>query len=74
MKLWFLERADDLFRYDEVYAAVVAAQTEQDARRISPVDLGQNDGGNPTTLTVRCIGEAAAGIAEGNILCAIMHG
>lgn len=57
MKLWLVSRTDDI-SYDEYDSVVVAADTEEEAREISPngSDWGWRVNPKVSTLTVEYLG------------------
>ena len=76
MKLWLLTQTTNT-GYDTYDSAVVAADTDADARAIHPT--GESNSGEkrydwaPSELvTAECLGEAAAGVKRG-VYCASFH-
>ena len=84
MKLWRLFRPGiDGFDYDEFDAAIVAAETEDDARTIQPsnrTDLGSGVPEKyvgwvpPDQVSIEYIGEAKPGTKRGVILASFNAG
>jgi hypothetical protein len=77
MKLWLIDQ-DENGEYDTYDSAVVAAETENEARKTHP--SGKNKQWSrdwascPEKVQVRYIGEAASGIEAGVILASFNAG
>lgn len=74
MKLWLIEQ-DENNNYDTYDSAVVAADSESDARAISPDggkwrDRHSSWASSPDNVKVSYVGEAAPGLVSGEIICA----
>lgn len=80
MKLWLISQTENN-EYDTYDSAVVAAQTAKQAKQIHPgsrypqhedpwLDPFTPWARTPEAVKARCIGEAAAGVADGEIICA----
>jgi len=79
MKLWIIEQSKNA-GYDTYSDAVVAAETEEEARVIQPdgqplranEDWAYSTWAKPEFVSVRYIGEAAESISKG-VVCASFH-
>lgn len=83
MKLWFLSQ-DINNRYDTFDNCVVAAETEEEAKKVHP--SGDQSGWEnrkwypcwaekePEAVSAVCIGEAAEGIEAGTVICSSFNG
>jgi regulator of replication initiation timing len=82
VKLWLISQKEN-DGYDTFDSAVVAAETEEDAKQIHPASydsLISSDqhwqdwwscwAKTPDEVSARCIGDAVEGIAAGEIICA----
>lgn len=66
MKLWIISQAHN-WAYETYDSAVVAAETEEDARRCAP-ELGMDCWAEPQHVKAQLIGEAIEGTEAGWLL------
>lgn len=73
LKLWLISQTKNT-NYDSYDSAVVAAMSADAARQIHPgpygAEFGLADWAAPEFVSAKLIGEAAEGIAPGEVICA----